>query len=532
MTIVLSNPSRHDLASKQLLSANGGTFFEYYCLQSTDRRSCDIRTADTIDAGLLSSTKCILLLGEGAFQKWTDGYKEYSLNEQRGCPLLSVFKDSGVTTIASYSAQDSVDLTSNHEKKHNPLLIANAALEDDSDDDDSDADVKMRHGKTKRRNWTFWLQRDTQKIISALGGVRKSGAEYKNKVYPTVKEIDELSRSTFNQFLYEDIETITETDALDISVFSFAIGNGIIYTIPIIRWNYQFAYSDTDMCILFRALARLRINNIPVLHNAMFDLFVLAHRFKIPVGPKVEDTMLCWHRCFPEADKSLGHVMSTLTWEPYHKSDGIFNPKSVGQEQQLWRYNAHDVHGTRLIHQALMLETQRRPGLANSMAQANSMIRPYLINTLFGMRFDNARRQEMISLNDRWMMQYLRCITLLVGEETMHNVKSKASKSTLPASSRQCVKYFHDIMSYPIVGVSKITGKPSLDEKNFYKLALKMKDKGIVNPVVDLVLAYRSKAKETGSLKFNHWVDGLRNTTSWMLAGTDTFRLASRKLLK
>lgn len=504
LTIVLSNESRHDLASKQLLSANGGTFFEYYCLQPLVRQSCDIRTANSISAGLLDNTKCILLLGEKAMHEWTNGYKDYTLNEQRGCPLEHEYGE-GITCISSYQPQEAIDLTSNHENKHNPLLIANAALEDDSDDDDSDADVKMRHGKTKRRNWTFWLQRDTQKIISALGGVRKSGAEYQNKVYPTVKEIDELSRSTFNQFLYEDIETITETDALDISVFSFAIGNGIIYTIPIIRWNYQFAYSDTDMCILFRALARLHINNIPVLHNAMFDLFVLAHRFKIPVGPKVEDTMLCWHRCFPEADKSLGHVMSTLTWEPYHKSDGIFNPKSVGQEQQLWIYNSRDVHGTRLIHQALMLETQRRPGLANSMAQANSMIRPYLINTLFGMRFDNVRRQEMISLNDRAMYQYLRCINLLVGEETMHKVKPKGSKSTLPSSSRQCVTYFHEILGYPIVGRSRLTGKASLDEKNFLKLALKLKDKGIDNPVILLILKYRAAQKETSSLKFIPW---------------------------
>lgn len=526
LTIVLGHRSRHDTV--RLISGTTGTFFDYYCLASNGvrRDECDIRLNESLEEGLLPNTKCILLLGEEAMHNWCPEYKEYSLNEQRGCPLRSNFKE--VITIASYLPQDSCDITSAHEQKHNPHL---KDLPPEEDEDDKDADVKMRHGKTKRKNWSFWLQQDTKKIVSALTtGIPAPIIPFKFKVYPTIKEIDELSKTAFGQYIYLDIETITETNALDISVVSFAIGNSIIYTIPIIRWTYDFAYSTNDFVLLLRALSRLMINNIPVLHNAMFDLFILAFRFKIPVGPNVQDTLLMWHRLWPEADKSLGHVMSALTWEEYHKDSGIFNPKSIGQEQQLWRYNALDVHGTRLIHLRLLEEGKKRIGVLDSMTQANSMIRPYLIAQLQGINFSEEERKRMIALNDRWQTVILRIITLLIGEDIMRQIKPKGSSKTLASSSQQCVKYFHDLLGYPICGRSKKTGNPSLDEKNFYKLALKLKDKGLENPIIELVLLYRSKAKETGSLKFNPWKEGV-NTTSWSLAGTETFRLASRKLL-
>jgi hypothetical protein len=71
----------------------------------------------------------------------------------------------------------------------------------------------------------------------------------------------------------------------------------------------------------------------------------------------------------------------------------------------------------------------------------------------------------------------------------------------MPGSSTQCVRYFHDLMGYPVLQRSAITKKPKLDEKSLLKLAIKHPD----NPIIDLVLLYRGIAKETGSLGFIEW---------------------------
>ncbi len=64
---------------------------------------------------------------------------------------------------------------------------------------------------------------------------------------------------------------------------------------------------------MLRALAVALRDNTVVIHNALFDLFVLAYRYGIPAPPNVYDTMLAHHRLFPEVEKSLGHCISLYT---------------------------------------------------------------------------------------------------------------------------------------------------------------------------------------------------------------------------
>jgi DNA polymerase I-like protein with 3'-5' exonuclease and polymerase domains len=241
---------------------------------------------------------------------------------------------------------------------------------------------------------------------------------------------------------------------------------------------------------IFQALVIAMRDNEVVCHNALFDLFILAWKYNIPVGHKIYDTMLAHHRLWPEIEKSLGHCMSHLLYEPYHKDQGIYSPATSEQEQRLWKYNANDVRATILIKEEIERIGRSYPGAIDSIRQVNRSIRPDLINTLQGIRYSEQDRQKLFSENDRLMTHYFKMCNRLVGHEM------------LPSSPKQCVDYFHGELDYKVITRSARTNEPSLDKNNIYKLKLKYPD----NPVLDFVLAFRRLSKESGTLKFTPWI--------------------------
>ncbi len=485
LTIVLSQPSRQDTTA--LLSGYAGVFFNQECLSpNTSRWRCDIRTCDTLAEGLLEGTKGILLLGEKSLKEWADGYSEYNVSELRGTPLRNRF---GVPCLCSYSPQDAIDPV-DHEKRLNPHL--NKDFDDESSNDkDSEINTKKRHGRTRRSNYRFFLQRDVKKLLFGMENacVTKQ-QEYPIELYPNLEQVCEVLQATKDSYLYLDIETDSERNMLCFG-FSFE-DDPVVYSVPVIRHNYELAYGPATFK-LFRALVYAIRNNTSVIHNSMFDLYVLSTKYSIPFGWNVYDTMLAQHRCFPEIEKSLGHCLSVWPsiWEPFHKDEGIFEPRNLEQEKQLWTYNAKDVAAMKWIRRAQLNHAAVVPGLEDSIRQSNSLIYPFLLNTLHGIRYDEARRQAMITENDKLMTQYQRCVDYLVGP----------GMDLLPTSSKSCVRYFHDALQYPIVSRSKKTGEPSLDETSL----LKLKQKFPYNTVIDFAIKYRQRKKETGSLGFTPW---------------------------
>jgi len=57
----------------------------------------------------------------------------------------------------------------------------------------------------------------------------------------------------------------------------------------------------------------------------------------------------------------------------------------------------------------------------------------------------------------------------------------------------------------PYLNYVKKTGAPSLGEGELYKLMLKLKDRQLENPVLDLVIAFRRRIKSSGMLKIIPW---------------------------
>lgn len=498
LTVILSNPSRFDRVA--LLTATGGALFNEFCLQPDfNIMQCDLRVMED-KSPFLEGTKCILVMGETAMKQWIPETRENTLNEMRG----SVFSIQGIPAIPSYFPQDAADVV-NHERTHN-VNSKEYSVGDESDDEDSqEADAKGLSA-TKRSNYGFWLRADTRKCKEIIKFGKDSfihdGQRPVYKVYPSSEEVIQVLTKTKGQFLYFDIETDYEEQNL--LCFAFSFDGHTIYSVPVLNHNYNWAYSSLHFVL--RALAIAIRDNIIVAHNgASFDFRVLAQKYHIPIGKKSYDTMMAMHRCFPDVEKSLGHCTSYWTWERFHKDSDSRAYFTQEQMMTKLRYCGKDVFTMALIHKAITKYAKTIPGLEAGIQCAMDSIRPYLITSLQGIRYSQEKVNALKQENDRLMMQYLRIIKLLVGEQGMEACEKavKGKAKAFPGSNTQVCEYFHELLGYPtVVPRSEKTGKPSLAKKAMFLLALKFE-----NPVITFTLLYRGVQKEYGTLKFIPYKD-------------------------
>jgi len=522
----MSNPSRMD--THRLLSGNGGSMFETFCLRpELNSMMCDVRLVDD-KSPIWEGTKCLLLLGEKAMHNFLPETTNNTIHEMRG----SLFHYKGIPVICSYLPQDAVDIYKNYEKENNPL--ASDYTPDDSvseDGEEDEGDVK-RHGKTKRSNYAFWLKADTKKckcilsgeIVGTQSGVGQSNPRY--HVFPGSELVIKTLLEHKNEHLYFDIET--DFEEVNLQCFSFSFDGANIYCVPILDYTYTPAYRDYYK--IMRALAIAIRDNIVVAHNgACFDFLVLAHKYRIAIN-KTYDTLIAMHRCFPDVEKSLGHCVSYWTWEKFHKDEDSQGYRTHEQMMARLKYCGKDVYTMYLVKQAIDKYAKTIPGLDRSIADAMCCIKPYLISTIVGIKTNQRMVDEMCKENDRLMMQYNRLIEYFIGPTGLESIRGGKKLGMFAGSNKQCCKYFHDLLDYPVVAKGKpdVYGDthPSLGKKALYKLALKHE-----NPVINLICAYRGVKKETTRLRFLPWKEG-RDSCQWIIGGTKTFRLGSRAIFK
>ena len=499
LTIVLSNPSRFDTLS--LLSATGGSLFNDWCLRPDNNiMQCDVRLADEV-APLLPNTKCVLLCGEYAMKKLLPELKSNSIGEMRGSPISK----NGIIHIPTFFPQDAADLKTYEQQLNTESKEYQPDASEYDNDDEGDA---KRHGKTARRNYAFWLRADTkksQRIIRSNGSIPDDGrkpVELRINPLPDVC-IKELT-CTKGKLLYFDIETDYEEQNLQ--CFAFSFGDGVVYSVPVLDYNYRPANPHTHK--ILRALAVAIRDNTVVAHNgAAFDFFVLAYKYGIPVV-SCYDTMIAMHRCYPDVEKSLGHCTSLWTYERFHKDEDSQGYMTRDQMYDRLRYCAKDVATMHMIHQEIIKFAATIPGLQDSINTAMNAIVPYLITSLQGIRYNHEKVAAISAENDGLMKQYLRCCNMLIGETGLKEIAQyiKGKAKSFPGSNAQCCAYFHDILGYPVVARSKKTDKPSLAKNAMFKLALKHE-----NPVLQFTLAFREVQKSFGTLQFHPWKDNNNN---------------------
>lgn len=446
----------------------------------------------------LPDTKLILHLGNTGHLP-----EGVTLFQQRGAPWVS----GGIINMCSIFPQDAID-------RKNFYLDPD---EDDEEKDEKKSDSiadKTTAGVTRRRNWRWWLRKDLQKAAR----LTKDGLVVNKCEYHIMPRLDVLYSELLTnkgQTLYLDIETRRD---LRLTCFGFGWHSSKTFSVPMMMPDDTYFYGELETAKILRALHIAMRDNLVVIHNASFDLFVLFWRYGLPIPRNVYDTLLAHHRCFTEIEKSLGHCLSLYTDQPYHKNEGIFEPHSSRQVEQLLNYNCKDVEALTLIKPEIE-DVARQLGAGPSIAQANASLRPYITETCEGLHYDEEKRKSIVETNIRKVLQLERCLRIMVGHELN------------PNSWQQVGNYLYKEKQYEVPSYSE---DGSTDEKTLRQIALK-----VSNPVINFILKVRAIKKETGALKFTPLpartygkAPAPRLTCAWVISGTDTFRLASRKMLK
>ena len=94
--------------------------------------------------------------------------------------------------------------------------------------------------------------------------------------YPKEAEIIDLLTNTKGQEMFFDIET---NKHLEMTCFGFSFGPDKGWCVPMLQVNHYY-YDNTHKVL--RALAVALRDNTVIIHNALFDLFVIAYRYGIP----------------------------------------------------------------------------------------------------------------------------------------------------------------------------------------------------------------------------------------------------------
>ncbi len=450
MIAILTTPDRFGLAA----ASKPWEAFETGCLRG--------KLQDTIVLDALTRPRVpdnvdkIIILGQKALDTV---YPGMVLDKFRG--QLTSYQNR--PAIASYHPIDAFDQTGSEDSED--FLAA---------DDNKDS------ARTQPSNYFFWIRRDCEKLLYQTP-INHPPLKY--HACPNLEKFLAYAYAHKNETVYLDIETRRQEHTLN--CIGIAFGDSPVFVLPIYFYNNQKAYGNAEKILVM--LNRILPNTTVVIHNSLFDLFNLARYYRVSCGWNIFDTMLCQHRMFPEAEKSLGHTISYWTYLPFHKDMSIENPHNPQQQAQLWEYNARDVYAMREVYkqQTSYLASCNDPGLIASVSQANSSVYPYLLAMLKGLPVDEiALGSTKVTLHSQ-LRGILRVARILSGKPTFN-----------PNSTQQCSEYFYEGLHYEVPGKTT-TGKPKMDQKNIYKLRLKYP-----NPLLDVVIAYRLKSKASSMLDF------------------------------
>lgn len=396
----------------------------------------------------------VVLAGAGAWQAYSKAERHVGV-VFNGPP--------GQQFICSWHPQDAADVVD----------IESMFAEEDADEFDGAEGASKDAAPTQRVNYRFWLKSHIHKLIHSNWEPSEPFTYY-------TYTLASLKLPIQSTYLYLDIETHPQTDTLQ--CLSIAFDKGPVYSQTI--YNYQGLLQPNAVESMVWLARAMRMHTV-VIHNALFDLPFLAMMHSIPWGNAVHDTMAMFHRLFPEADKSLAHVIQYFTNEQYHKDEsGTFNPHNQAQQEKLLRYNAKDVHTLRLVHRGLLKHYNE------SMKQVNESILDYAYAGLHGFYLDYEKRQRhQVELENK-LKQLKRIFAILVGNATIN-----------PNSGQQIARWLHTLqpegLGYKVYDRTA-AGDPATDATALYKALAAHEN----NVALIVLLQIKETAKKISMLEF------------------------------
>jgi DNA polymerase-1 len=241
-----------------------------------------------------------------------------------------------------------------------------------------------------------------------------------------------------------------------------------------------------------------------IAQNAQFDILWLEHYLGIKVNNLILDTMCAHHTVYSEIPKGLETLTSIYTDFPYYKH---------WVHSNLGKYNAMDACATFKVYQSLMKEMEEFGVKEFYYKFVHPLLEPLMEMQLRGVRVDLKRREEM---------------TENVGIEIRAKevlLEQKLGFYVNVNSPKQLRTVLYDVLKMP-KKFSRTTGKETVDEDALTELAKKYS-----SDVLELILDIRKLHKVKGTyLEAPLGEDG-RMHTSYVIGGTETGRLASRRSL-
>ena len=353
--------------------------------------------------------------------------------------------------------------------------------EAESDEDEiSDENSQKETAPTRAVNFAYWIEEGIKKLYRPRQTVRLPTVHLK----PSPSEVKAFLLR--NKEIYVDIETRrNQTEFSPTVVDCIGIGGNTsdtVLVIPVYNYTNSLIYHPSHIIDIIHQLSCYR--GKMVLHNAMFDLTVLGLFMGMRFPLNVHDTMLMHHRIAPEAEKSLGHLIGKYTDQPYHKHE-ICIPKNWAEEETLYKYNAKDVLGTKMVYQEMLKEIELDSGLMGGMRTSCEAIPTYLEMTARGMLVDDTKLLRAKLLTSEAVLRQERIINILAGQDI--NI----------GSSQQLTSFFHDQHGYKVVAKSEKTGNPKLGKKELQSLAVKTR-----NPLIPLIIEAKKLKKSHSMLTF------------------------------
>jgi len=471
LLLILGRASRFDVVNGEILAGPARQWFDSVIDQVAPGLSYEVLYVTDYLAGKkpITTPTHVLACGEECLALATFAGMT-NIDTARGV----VHVRSNVRVLLTYHPQDCCDMRD---------VDGDVFTEDgDSIEDSIDASNNAKDSApTMRANYPFWFRADVEKLLDVRPVVYRDDFAFLG-VLPSDEAARTLKAIPANSDFFFDIETHPKTES--VQVFSWACNNGPVYTYVVYDFRGKLTSGAVSVMVqLARVLERCNV----VIHNACFDLTFLAIYHAIPFGSTLSDTMLMWHRLFPESEKSLAHVISYFTNFAFHKDEsGSFDPRNYTALTKLATYNAKDVHRLRLIYYALNAERAKDAGLDASMTLANQSIYPYILASIRGFELDTtALRQHKDSLAKR--LDFLtRVFRILVGCAPFN-----------PGSPKQLAEYLYDGMGYKPPEKSD-AGAPSTSASSIYKLLLKHPE----NVALTTLLKIRTVSKQLSMLGF------------------------------
>jgi len=458
LTVLYPELNRFDKANGNVpFSSTAGDFFKHRTFDTIPGITLDVRLPGSYHTHLVPGTY-ILGIGPAACKVITG---DPNVHKQRGYRKFYL----GHPAIATYDHLSCWEFNSEDEEKEST--------------DDKDV------GVTRKANYFFWALADFRKLLTPP----RPHSKHIHESQPNLSKIIHLlDKAPTGGVFVLDIETRIQDNCLDAIGIGY-VGPAAVYTysIPIYYHDNKAVYAARDMARFWRALYNflLRKDITVVGHNLAFDLSILHYYYHLPIPPTLYDTMLFMHRDNANIDKSLSHAISYYTDAPENHKGDLCPNTSPTNFTQLLQYNGRDLYWTAEVYRRQREKISDRPGLGDAVSIANRAQFLCLLMSFTGIEVNQEaleKQKEALTLK---LSQWDRVAAVLTG------IPSFNCNST-----KQVGEYFYDTLHYEILEYTD-KGAPAADENTLYKLQLRQP-----NPLLALILAYRSAKKELGMLNF------------------------------